>query len=160
MKNSNLKFVLLGLVLFSSFSFISYRWNTKLTKKVVETTNIKVPAGFVVQILASDLGATRHMTISKNGDIYAKLSKLKEFAPKTEDKEGYIGVKSIGNREGQLEFADLLDSNVEQTKNRINILKKQLDEEKKAREKELLASLQEKYGVGNINIETGEITPF
>ena len=29
-----------------------------------------------------------------------------------------------------------------------------------AREKELLASLQEKYGVGNINIETGEITPF
>ena len=29
-----------------------------------------------------------------------------------------------------------------------------------AREKELLANLQEKYGIGNINIETGEITPF
>ena len=29
-----------------------------------------------------------------------------------------------------------------------------------AKEKELLTSLQEKYGVGNINIETGEITPF
>jgi hypothetical protein len=28
------------------------------------------------------------------------------------------------------------------------------------REKELLASLQDKYGVGNINIETGEIVPF
>ena len=28
------------------------------------------------------------------------------------------------------------------------------------REKELLTTLQEKYGVGNINIETGEITPF
>ena len=28
------------------------------------------------------------------------------------------------------------------------------------REKELLDTLQEKYGVGNINIETGEITPF
>ena len=28
------------------------------------------------------------------------------------------------------------------------------------RERELLSSLQEKYGVGNINIETGEITPF
>ena len=28
------------------------------------------------------------------------------------------------------------------------------------KEKELLASLQEKYGVGNINIETGEITSF
>jgi hypothetical protein len=28
------------------------------------------------------------------------------------------------------------------------------------KEKELLSNLQEKYGVGNINIETGEITPF
>ena len=28
------------------------------------------------------------------------------------------------------------------------------------REKELLTTLQEKYGVGNINIETGEITPL
>ena len=28
------------------------------------------------------------------------------------------------------------------------------------RERELLATLQDKYGVGNINIETGEITPF
>jgi hypothetical protein len=29
-----------------------------------------------------------------------------------------------------------------------------------SREKELLSTLQEKYGVGNINIETGEVTPF
>ena len=28
------------------------------------------------------------------------------------------------------------------------------------REKELLTTLQEKYGVGNINMETGEITPL
>ena len=28
------------------------------------------------------------------------------------------------------------------------------------KEKELLSTLQEKYGMGNINIETGEITPF
>jgi hypothetical protein len=28
------------------------------------------------------------------------------------------------------------------------------------KEKELLTTLQEKYGMGNINIETGEITPF
>ena len=28
------------------------------------------------------------------------------------------------------------------------------------RERELLSTLQEKYGVGNINIETGEVTPF
>ena len=29
-----------------------------------------------------------------------------------------------------------------------------------AKEKELLSTLQEKYGMGNINIETGEIVPF
>ena len=29
-----------------------------------------------------------------------------------------------------------------------------------AKEKEVVTALQEKYGVGNINIETGEITPF
>jgi chaperonin cofactor prefoldin len=29
-----------------------------------------------------------------------------------------------------------------------------------AKEKELLTTLQDKYGMGNINIETGEITPF
>ena len=28
------------------------------------------------------------------------------------------------------------------------------------RERELLGTLQEKYGTGNINIETGEVTPF
>jgi chromosome segregation ATPase len=28
------------------------------------------------------------------------------------------------------------------------------------KEKELLTTLQDKYGMGNINIETGEITPF
>ena len=28
------------------------------------------------------------------------------------------------------------------------------------RERELISTLQEKYGVGNINPETGEITPF
>jgi uncharacterized coiled-coil DUF342 family protein len=29
-----------------------------------------------------------------------------------------------------------------------------------AKEKEVVTALQEKYGVGNINPETGEITPF
>lgn len=29
-----------------------------------------------------------------------------------------------------------------------------------AKEKEIITALQEKYGVGNINPETGEITPF
>ena len=39
---------------------------------------VKVPKGFQVQEMASDLGSTRHLTITKNGDIYADMSKLKE----------------------------------------------------------------------------------
>ncbi len=105
MENSHLKFVLLGLVLFSSFSFISYRWNANLKKKVVEATDIKVPAGFVVQVMASDLGATRHLAISKNGDIYAKLSKLKEgkgiYLLRDTNKDGVIDeTKLFGNYTG------------------------------------------------------------
>lgn len=42
------------------------------------TEEIKLPAGFSATILGTDLGATRHITVSKNGDIYAKLSKLKD----------------------------------------------------------------------------------
>ena len=105
MKNSQWKIVLLGLVLFSSFSFISFRWNANPTKKVAESTDIKVPAGFVVQVLASDLGPTRHMTISKNGDIYAKLSKLKEgkgiYLLRDTNKDGVIDeTKLFGNYTG------------------------------------------------------------
>ena len=41
-------------------------------------SEITVPAGFVATILGTELGATRHLTVSKNGVIYAKLSKLKD----------------------------------------------------------------------------------
>lgn len=49
----------------------------KKTKTVV-AEEIKLPAGFSATILGTDLGATRHITVAKNGDIYAKLSKLKD----------------------------------------------------------------------------------
>ncbi|MEY4646366.1 MAG: hypothetical protein RIQ98_202, partial [Bacteroidota bacterium] len=39
---------------------------------------IKVPAGFQVSEIAKELGATRHLTVSKQGHVYAKLSKLKD----------------------------------------------------------------------------------
>lgn len=46
--------------------------------KYVEAKDIKLPAGFSAKILGTDLGATRHIAVGKNGDIYVKLSKLKD----------------------------------------------------------------------------------
>jgi glucose/arabinose dehydrogenase len=57
-------------------------------------SEIIVPAGFVATILGTELGATRHLTVSKNGVIYAKLSKLKDgkgiVILRDENKDGKI----------------------------------------------------------------------
>jgi chromosome segregation ATPase len=65
-------------------------------------------------------------------------------------------VFELGSIEAQL--ADMANQKEFMDTEKVNVLSdiKTLT----AKEKELLASLQEKYGVGNINIETGEITPF
>jgi len=47
-------------------------------KPFVEAKDIKLPVGFSAKILGTDLGATRHIVVGKNGDIYVKLSKLKD----------------------------------------------------------------------------------
>ncbi|WP_461043332.1 PQQ-dependent sugar dehydrogenase [Spirosoma harenae] len=39
---------------------------------------LKLPAGFSGTIVAEDLGAPRHIAITKTGDIYVKLNKLKD----------------------------------------------------------------------------------
>ena len=39
---------------------------------------IKVPAGFVASIVAEELEGARHMVASKGGDLYIKLSRLKD----------------------------------------------------------------------------------
>ncbi|MCE6991316.1 sorbosone dehydrogenase family protein [Dyadobacter sp. CY323] len=44
----------------------------------IEAKELILPAGFSAKVLATDLGATRHMAIGKNGDMYVKLSKLKD----------------------------------------------------------------------------------
>ncbi|HEV7350474.1 PQQ-dependent sugar dehydrogenase [Telluribacter sp.] len=40
--------------------------------------SIKVPAGFTTTIVAEELVGARHMVVSRGGDIYVKLSKLKD----------------------------------------------------------------------------------
>jgi len=52
------------------------------TKKIVKTpvneTILKAPDGFSVEEVGADLGSVRHLTVAKNGDIYANRSVLKD----------------------------------------------------------------------------------
>ena len=74
---------------------------TEPEKAIVKTneTNIQVPDGFSVEILAQDLGNLRHMTVSSKGDIYVNRSKLKDgkgiIALKDIDKDGKIGETQV-----------------------------------------------------------------
>jgi hypothetical protein len=65
-------------------------------------------------------------------------------------------VFELGNVEAQLQNVIATKTLIETEKsNVLEDIKKLSD-----REKELVNGLQAKYGVGNIDIETGEITPF
>ena len=77
----------------------------KLKKGGDNFSSIKLPNGFSVKILATDLGATRHIAVSKNGDLYAKLSKLKDgkgiYLLRDTNKDGKIDeTKLFGNYPG------------------------------------------------------------
>lgn len=45
---------------------------------VVNETNLIAPEGFSVEEIGKDLGATRHLTVAPNGDIYANRKVLKD----------------------------------------------------------------------------------
>ena len=66
---------------------------------------IKVPVGFSVTEIAKNLGPTRHITVSKQGIVYAKLSKLMEgngiVQLKDSDQDGvFEDLKAFGNYTG------------------------------------------------------------
>lgn len=67
--------------------------------------DIKLPTGFSISEIGKDLGATRHITVSNQGHVYAKLSKLKEgngiVLLKDADKDGVYEEKTMfGNYPG------------------------------------------------------------
>lgn len=71
----------------------------------VEAKDIKLPAGFSAEIIAADLGATRHIAVGKTGDIYVKLSKLKDgkgmYILRDTNKDGVIDEqKMVGDYPG------------------------------------------------------------
>ena len=66
-------------------SLAAYKSNETTPSKVkgtsfgiIPATDIKMPAGFSATILAEDLETPRHIAISKGGDIYVKINKLKD----------------------------------------------------------------------------------
>ncbi|CAG5017145.1 hypothetical protein DYBT9275_05711 [Dyadobacter sp. CECT 9275] len=67
--------------------------------KNVDAKEIKLPAGFTATILATDLGATRHIAVNKSGDIFVKLSKLKDghgmYMLRDTDKDGVLDEKKM-----------------------------------------------------------------
>ena len=76
-----------------------------LAPSLIFAQEIKVPAGFRVSEIGKDLGATRHLAVSKQGDVYAKLSKLKEgngiVLLKDRDKDGVYEEQTLfGNYTG------------------------------------------------------------
>ncbi|MEZ0483953.1 PQQ-dependent sugar dehydrogenase [Fibrella aquatica] len=44
----------------------------------IDPAVVKLPAGFKATVVAEDLGTPRHVVVSKTGDIYVKLAKLKD----------------------------------------------------------------------------------
>ena len=66
---------------------------------------IKLPTGFSATVLATDLGPTRHIAVGKSGDIYVKLSKLRDgkgiYILRDTNKDGKIDeTKMFGNYPG------------------------------------------------------------
>ena len=53
------------------------KWASTL-KRSIKPADVKLPPGFSASTIAEDLGTPRHVAVSKTGDIYVKLAKLKE----------------------------------------------------------------------------------
>ena len=71
----------LSLLTFVTLSVL-FLWQCKSetknpVKTVINETILKAPEGFSVEEIGKDLGAVRHLTVTKNGDIYANRSVLK-----------------------------------------------------------------------------------
>ncbi|MGN6437350.1 MAG: PQQ-dependent sugar dehydrogenase [Agriterribacter sp.] len=66
----------------SIFTLPVYASNSEKTSDTTHNKSraavITVPEGFTLQVAAENLGEVRHIAVNSNGDIYAKLGKLKD----------------------------------------------------------------------------------
>lgn len=86
--------LLLGAMAFTTF-FVQCKNDKKPSiKTTLNETILKAPEGFSVEEIGKDLGAVRHLTVAKNGDIYANRSVLKDgkaiILLKDSDKDGTV----------------------------------------------------------------------
>lgn len=58
------------------------------TKNVSKAAAIRLPQGFAATVVAENIGSARHIAVNVNGDIYVKLSKLK-------DGKGVVGLRDL-----------------------------------------------------------------
>lgn len=75
----------------------------KIKQSATADVQITVPAGFKTETVTGSLGSNRHLVVNSNGDIYVKLSKLKDgkgifVLRKTGDT--YKVINSFGNYTG------------------------------------------------------------
>lgn len=96
---------LCAIVLLGSLTTQCKQNSKEKTAVAINETDIVIPEGFSLEVVAKDLGNLRHMTVSKNGDIYINRSKLKDnkgiIVLKDADKDGKIdGEHQFGNLPG------------------------------------------------------------
>ncbi|QMU30880.1 PQQ-dependent sugar dehydrogenase [Adhaeribacter radiodurans] len=95
--------LLAGITCLSAYN--SEDLDAKKIKRTTEQANLKLPTGFKATVVADDLVAARHLVVSKSGDIYVKLSKLKDgkglYHLRDTNKDGFLDQQTgIGNYPG------------------------------------------------------------
>jgi hypothetical protein len=69
--------VIAALVLVATSSFSYTGPKPKKGASPTDNAGLTLPAGFSAAIVASNLGQVRHIAITKEGDVYAKLGRAK-----------------------------------------------------------------------------------
>ena len=90
-------------IVFCIFSFTKVPPVKKINhtnKNVTDDAGLTLPNGFSASLVANDLGEVRHIAITKEGDIYAKLGRAKNG-------KGIVFLKdNNGNLQEQNGFGD------------------------------------------------------
>jgi glucose/arabinose dehydrogenase len=74
MKKSSILLLLIAVSFVSAFIVL----DKNNLFKTSETAGLQLPQGFSASIFYDNLGRARHLSVAPNGDVYVKLSKLKE----------------------------------------------------------------------------------
>ena len=95
-KNNVVSLLLTTAIIFSILSFTkissSYKISQQL-KPVADKSGLTLPSGFTASIVAENLGELRHIAVTKEGDMYAKLGRAKNGK----------GILFLKNKNGSLE---------------------------------------------------------